>query len=34
MPKHDLQARPGCHPKRDSIEAHLAITLAALAVSH
>jgi hypothetical protein len=34
MSKHDLQARPVYHRKRDSIEAHLTIVLAALAVSH
>jgi hypothetical protein len=33
MSKHDLQARPACHRKRDSIEAHLTIVLGALAVS-
>ena len=33
MTKTDLQARPLCHRKRDSIEAHLTIVLAALAVS-
>jgi hypothetical protein len=33
MAKSDLQARPVCHRKRDSIEAHLTIVLAALAVS-
>ena len=33
MAKHDLQARPVYHRKRDSIEAHLTIVLAALAVS-
>jgi transposase len=33
MSKHDLQARPVYHRKRDSIEAHLTIVLAALAVS-
>jgi hypothetical protein len=33
MSKHDLQARPIYHRKRDSIEAHLAIVFAALAVS-
>src|SRR5260370_10796561 len=32
MSKHDLQARPVYHRKRDSIEAHLTIVLAALAV--
>src|SRR5205807_875432 len=31
--KHDLQARPIYHRKRDSIEAHLAKVFAALAVS-
>ena len=33
MTKSDLQARPIYHRKRDSIEAHLTIVLAALAVS-
>jgi hypothetical protein len=33
MSKHDLQARPIYHHKRDSIEAHLNIVFAALAVS-
>jgi hypothetical protein len=33
MSKHDLQARPIYHRIRDSIEAHLTIVLAALAVS-
>jgi transposase len=33
MSKHDLRARPIYHRKRDSIEAHLAVVLAALAVS-
>ena len=33
MSKHDLQARPIYHRVRDSIEAHLTIVLAALAVS-
>jgi hypothetical protein len=33
MSKHDLQARPTRHYQRDSIEAHLTIVLAALAVS-
>jgi hypothetical protein len=33
MSKHDLQARPIFHHKRESIEAHLAIVFAALAVS-
>jgi hypothetical protein len=33
MSKSDLQARPVYHRKRDSIEAHLTIVLAALAVS-
>jgi hypothetical protein len=33
MPKSDLQARPVCHHKRDSIEAHLTIVFAALAAS-
>ena len=34
MSKHDLQARPIYHHKRDSIEAHLTIVFATLAVSH
>jgi hypothetical protein len=34
MSKHDLAARPIYHRTRDSIEAHLTIVLAALAVSH
>ena len=34
MSKHDLQARPVYHHKRESIEAHLTIMFAALAVSH
>ena len=33
MSKHDLQARPIYHHKRDSIEAHLTIVFTALAVS-
>ena len=33
MPESDLQARPVCHRKRDSIEAHLTIVFAALAAS-
>ena len=33
MSKHDLQARPVYHHQRDSIEAHLSIVFAALAVS-
>jgi hypothetical protein len=33
MSKHDLQARPVYHRKRDSVEAHLTIVFAALAVS-
>ncbi len=33
MSKHDLQARPIYHHKRDSIEAHLTIVFAAPAVS-
>jgi hypothetical protein len=32
MSKHDLQARPIYHHKRDSIEAHLTIVFAALAI--
>jgi hypothetical protein len=34
MSKHDLQARPIYHHKRESIDAHLTIVFAALAVSH
>jgi hypothetical protein len=34
MSKHDLQARPIYHHKRESIEAHLTIVFAALAVSN
>jgi transposase len=34
MSKSDLQTRPIYHRKRDSIEAHLTIVFAALAVSH
>jgi hypothetical protein len=34
MSKHDLKARPIYHHKRESIEAHLTIVLAALAVTH
>jgi hypothetical protein len=34
MSKHDLQARPIYHRTRDSIDAHLTIVFAALAVSH
>jgi hypothetical protein len=34
MSKHDLRARPVFHHKRESIDAHLAIVFAALAVSH
>jgi hypothetical protein len=33
MSKHDLQARPVYHHQRDTIEAHLTIVFAALAVS-
>ena len=33
MSKHDLQARPVYHHLRDSIEAHLTIVFAAMAVS-
>jgi hypothetical protein len=33
MSKHDLPARPICYHRRDSIEAHLTIVFAALAVS-
>ena len=34
MSKHGLQARPVYHHKRQSIDAHLTIVFAALAVSH
>ena len=34
MSKHDLQARPIYHHKRESIEAHLTIVFAAMAVTH
>ncbi len=34
MSKHDLQARPIYHHIRESIEAHLSIVVAAMAVSH
>jgi transposase len=34
MSKHDLQARPIYHHKRESIEAHLAVVFAALVVTH
>jgi hypothetical protein len=34
MSKHDLQARPIYHRTRDSIEAHLSVEYAAMAVSH
>ncbi len=34
MSKHDLRARPIYHHQRESIEAHLSIVFAALAVSH
>jgi len=34
MSKHDLQARPTYHHIRESIEAHLSIVVAAMAVSH
>jgi hypothetical protein len=34
MSKHDLQARPIYHHTRESIEAHLTIVFAALAISH
>ena len=34
MSKHNLQGRPIYHHKRDSIEAHVIIVFAALAVSH
>ena len=34
MSKHDLRARPVYHHKRESIDAHLAVVFAALAISH
>jgi len=34
MSKHDLQARPIYHRTRDSIEAHLSVAFAVMAVSH
>ena len=34
MSKHDLQARPIYHYKRESIDAHLGVVFAALAISH
>ena len=34
MSKHDLQARPIYHRNRDSIEAHLSVVFAAMAVCH
>jgi len=34
MSKHDLRARPVYHRKRESIDAHLTVVFAALAVSH
>ena len=34
MSKHDLQARPIYHHTRESIDAHLTIVFAAMAVSH
>ena len=34
MSKHDLQARPIYHRTRDSIEAHLSVVFAAMAVSY
>ncbi len=34
MSKHDLQARPIYHHKRESIDAHLTIVFAALAITH
>jgi hypothetical protein len=34
MSKHDLRARPIYHHKRESIEAHLAVVFAALAITH
>ena len=33
MSKHDLRARPIYHYKRDSIEAHLTVVFAALAIT-
>jgi transposase len=33
MSKHDLRARPIYHHKRESIDAHLTVVFAALAVS-
>jgi len=33
MSKSDLRARPACHRKRDSTEAHLTVVFAALAVT-
>ncbi len=32
-PKHDLKARPVYHRKRESIDAHLSVVFAALAVA-
>jgi transposase len=34
MSKHDLQARPIYHHKRESIDAHLTVVFAALAITH
>jgi transposase len=34
MSKHDLRARPVYHHKHESIDAHLAVVFAALAISH
>jgi hypothetical protein len=34
MSKHHLEARPIYHRTRDSIEAHLSVVFAAMAVSH
>ena len=34
MSKHDLQATPVYHHIRESVEAHLSVAVAALAVSH
>jgi len=34
MSKHDLRARPVYHHKRESIDAHLTVVFAALAVTH
>lgn len=34
MSKHDLKARPIFHRKHDSIQAHLTIVMAAMAIGH